>query len=518
MKKIRVAVSLIFFISLTLLFLDYNEFIPAGVKKIFTAVQFIPALLKFITLVNLTGIGLFIVLVLTILFGRVYCSSICPLGTLQDIVNFISKKLRGKKKSRTKYDKPNTIFRLTFLILSVASIVSGELIILYILDPYSNYGRIVGNLFRPVFVTINNLLSSLLVGFDVYSVSPIDLKKFALLPIGISAIILGIVFLLSFFNGRLFCNSFCPIGTLLGYMSKFSLFKVRINKAECLSCGVCEFSCKSNCINSAEKYIDTTRCVDCFNCLTVCPTEGIKYSARIGFEKHEVSESSIDVRRRNFIGSIATFFLSSSIIVRAQKKIDVKVMNKILVMPEFPISPPGAGSIERFNSLCTACNLCVSTCPTQVLQPSFLEYGFTKMLQPRMDNLAGFCNYECNACTEVCPTGALLPLPLEKKKLTQLGIAVFLKENCIVLTQKTECGACSEHCPTKAVHMIPYYGLRLPEVRIDYCIGCGACEYACPTVPNKAIYVDGNKIHTAAKKPAEEKPAETFDTKEEFPF
>jgi len=142
------------------------------------------------------------------------------------------------------------------------------------------------------------------------------------------------------------------------------------------------------------------------------------------------------------------------------------------------------------------------------------------MLQPRLDNLAGFCNYDCVICSEVCPTGAILPINAEKKKLTQLGKAKFVKENCIVETEKTDCGACSEHCPTKAVHMIPYQGkLFIPETRDEFCIGCGACEYACPTIPYKAIYVEGNAIHQTAKKNEEkDKPIQKIDYKEEFPF
>jgi ferredoxin len=123
-------------------------------------------------------------------------------------------------------------------------------------------------------------------------------------------------------------------------------------------------------------------------------------------------------------------------------------------------------------------------------------------MQPRMDFHAGFCNYECTRCTEICPTGAIMPLMLEAKKLTQIGKTVFIKDNCIVQTEKTICGACSEHCPTKACHLVPFEGkLLIPEIRDEICIGCGACEYACPTKPYKAIFVDGNPVHEAAKKP-----------------
>jgi ferredoxin len=145
-------------------------------------------------------------------------------------------------------------------------------------------------------------------------------------------------------------------------------------------------------------------------------------------------------------------------------------------------------------------------------------YGLKGILQPRMDYITSFCNYECKLCGDVCPTGAILPLLLEEKKLTQLGKAKFVKENCVVETQKTDCGACSEHCPTKAVQMMPYWrNLTIPEVTEDICVGCGACEYACPTDP-KSIYVEGNPTHQQAKEPRQEKLDVDIDYKEEFPF
>ena len=183
------------------------------------------------------------------------------------------------------------------------------------------------------------------------------------------------------------------------------------------------------------------------------------------------------------------------------------------------MSPPGSISTEHFTSTCTACHLCISSCPTKVLQPSLTEWGMFNIFQPFMDYNTSFCNYECNVCSDVCPTGAIIPIIAEKKKLTQLGKAIFVKENCIVETENTACGACSEHCPTKAVQMVDYKnGLKIPEVTDKYCIGCGACEFACPVRPFKAIYVDAHLVHRVAEKKPTEKLDQNIDYKEEFPF
>jgi len=301
-----------------------------------------------------------------------------------------------------------------------------------------------------------------------------------------------------------------------------SVFKITIKQEECLSCGICSKECKASCIDSENKIVDMGRCVACFDCLTSCPTDGIVYDFSI--KKQPAGQTSnhlvIDNSKRDFITKTSLYFFSlSAIAAQVKKKIVVTKPSMIPIFKRSAVSPPGSISVERFNSKCTACHLCVSACPTQVLQPSFLEYGFTGIMQPRMDNITSFCNFECKVCGDVCPTGAIMPVDLEKKKLIQIGKAKFVKNNCIVQTQKTDCGACSEHCPTKAVHMIPFEkNLFIPETRDDYCIGCGACEFACPTKPHKAIYVEGNRVHQIAKKNVEEKKQEKVNYKEEFPF
>jgi ferredoxin len=300
--------------------------------------------------------------------------------------------------------------------------------------------------------------------------------------------------------------------------SKFSVFQIKIDESNCVSCHLCERECKAGCIDKQNKIIDFTRCVSCFNCFNACHSNGIVYTNTL---KKEPSFSQIasNEQRRSFLKSLAVYFAGLSGISFAQIKIIPKKESTVPVYKKFPVSPPGSQSIVQFTSSCTACHLCVSACPTQVLQPSFLEYGFLGIMQPRMDYHTNFCNYDCVICSEVCPTGAIKNILPEAKKLNQLGKAVFVKDNCIVYTEETACGACSEHCPTKAVDILePHKNLKAPRLNDKICIGCGACEYACPTKPHKAIYVEGNPIHLIAEKPKVKKLEEKIDLKEDFPF
>jgi formate hydrogenlyase subunit 6/NADH:ubiquinone oxidoreductase subunit I len=167
---------------------------------------------------------------------------------------------------------------------------------------------------------------------------------------------------------------------------------------------------------------------------------------------------------------------------------------------QVPIAPPGAASFDHLREKCISCHLCVSKCPSHVIKPAFLEYGPGGIMQPKLYFDRGFCNYDCIICGDVCPTGAIQPLTKEEKNHTQMGQVQFIIENCIVYYDETSCGACSEHCPTQAVRMVPYKGvLTIPETDTSICVGCGGCEYVCPAIPFKAIYVEGLAIQNTVE-------------------
>lgn len=514
LKKVRVIVALAFLLSITILFLDITFSLPEKFSDYPLYLQFIPSLLKYLSLGTLAAAGFLVVIVFTLLFGRVYCSTACPLGVLQDIISFISKKI---KKRKYVYKKPLTKTRYSILIVTILVFLSGSVITFNLLDPYSNFGRILSNIFQPIVVGINNTIAFFLESFNLYWIYPVEFRGIEIFSLLFSIGVFGIVGWMSYKHGRLYCNTICPVGTFLGFISKFSLFKIGITESNCISCGVCERVCKANCIDTDNSSIDFERCIACFNCFTSCSTEAIEYQFRYLPQKKD--GPIVNISKRDFVIKSAVYFVGASAVLKAQKKIEVYKENEIPVIREYAVSPPGSVSINNFTDNCTACHLCVAACPTHVLQPSFLEYGLLGIMQPRMDYIKGFCNYDCVICSQVCPSGAILPIKQESKKLIQLGIAKFEKDNCIVYTQKTDCGACAEHCPTKAVRMVldPEVNKNAPKIDEEICVGCGACEYACPTIPYKAIYVKSNPSHLTAKLPVQEE-LEQPDLEEDFPF
>ncbi len=525
LKPLRVIVSLFFLIVATLIFIDFRQEFSESFISSFLYLQFAPSVVKILQVLALSATGFIIIIVLTALFGRVYCSTICPLGIFQDIVSWLSIKIRRKKRPY-KYLKPHNILRYSLLGLTAISMVFGSIVVLTLLDPYSNFGRIITYFIKPAAVGFNNWLSPLLTSQGIYTLFPVSLPAIRWEIMIYPFLLLGLVLWLSFKYGRLYCNTVCPVGTLLGYISKFSAFRIYIDESACTKCGRCDRICKSSCMSFRNGEVDFSRCVACYNCLSICPDNAVKYSVNhkktlpVSAVSGQNSDKNTDESKRNFIlSSLVMFFGISRFSSNAID--DVPEPEQDTTIPEkknYPVSPPGSVSLDHFNKACTACTLCVGVCPTHVIQPSLLEYGIGGILQPRMDFHSGFCNFDCTSCGEVCPTGAILPLTRDEKHVAQIGVVKFEKENCVVYTDNTSCGACSEHCPTRACDMVPYIGeLTIPEVNEDTCIGCGACEYICPTRPYRAIYVDGNPRHKVADRP-ETKAVDKDVDFEEFPF
>ena len=484
LRRLRISVSIVVFTLITLYFLDFRELLPQSFHFL-AKIQFVPALL------SLNVIILVSLVLLTLVFGRVYCSSICPMGIYQDIIGWFSKKTKRKK--RYTYSSAKTTIRWATLLLVSIAFIFGFTFLLGLLDPYGAYGRIATHLFRPVYLAGNNLLETIFTQFNNYTFFRVGIYSLSVFSTIIALITLVGIGLFAWRNGRTFCNTLCPVGTVLGFISRFSLFKVQFDSDNCNSCGLCAMKCKASCINSKELIVDYSRCINCFNCVEACKRDAMHYKP-IWSKKSKIKEVdavAINQSKRRFLSTtFSTGIAATNLLAKASTGVSLKQELK----REQPIAPPGVLNIDRLLQKCISCHLCVTKCPSHVIKPAFFEYGLGGIMQPKLYFDHGFCSYDCTVCGDVCPTGAILPLSKEEKHHTQMGQVNFIIENCIVYYDETSCGACSEHCPTQAVSMVPYKGaLTIPHIEPSICVGCGGCEYVCPAIPFKAIYVEGLK-------------------------
>ena len=546
LRIIRITLAAICFVAVTLLFLDFTGTLHLWFGWL-AKIQFLPAVLA------LNFVVIAILLVLTLLFGRIYCSVICPLGIFQDCVSNLSSRRKGKK-ARFSYSKEIKWLRYGVLVLFVIALVAGLNALVALLAPYSAYGRMVQSLLAPVWQWGNNLLAWIAERQDSYAFVTKDVWLKSLPTLIVAAVTFVVVVVLAWRNGRTYCNTICPVGTTLSFFSRFAMFRPVIDKSKCKSCHACERKCKAACIDVDNHKIDYSRCVDCFDCIDSCRLGALKYrfawgrgvgsgstgaktpqNAPVGSKmtsdesKNGQNRSSAaptpvaepvvrqgsptaevtDKGRRAFlVGGAAVIggSLLSSIPMRAEeeeikdKKRDggfAEVLPKKAPNRKTPITPFGSECVEKFYKHCTACQLCVTVCPNNVLRPSSrLEH----LMQPEMSFEKGYCRPECVKCSEVCPAGAILKITPEEKTEWKVGTAGVDYDLCVVNRDGVSCGNCARHCPVGAIRMVrknpnDEKSPRIPSVNEEKCIGCGACENLCPSRPISAITVNGYSVH-----------------------
>jgi ferredoxin len=289
------------------------------------------------------------------------------------------------------------------------------------------------------------------------------------------------------------------VGTLLGFISRFSIVRIRIDESKCTRCGLCERRCKSSCIDSGNLTVDASRCVGCFDCVAACKSSAVRYSPCKSRVKEQNSGGKEKISRRTALSVIAMMIGGGAL--RAQQlKVDgglADIEDKKVPDRKTPVVPPGAVGAANQKQHCTACQLCVAACPNGILRPS---HKLSTLMQPEITFERGFCRPECVECSLVCPPGAIKPVTTAEKSALSIGWAVWIESNCVVNADQLPCDSCQRHCPTGAITLVerradPDDKLRIPVVDKGLCIGCGACEHFCPARPLSAIYVEGNQIH-----------------------
>ncbi|MDR1492542.1 MAG: 4Fe-4S binding protein [Planctomycetaceae bacterium] len=492
--------------------------------------------------------------------GRIYCSAICPFGILQDVFSRMTQLVRGKKR-KFQYRKPMTKTRLVLFALFCIGLLTVPAFVT-ILDPYSNITRILTWLMRPVYLTFGQKLGLFNVPPYIGNIyfSGILLAVPALLIAGTLAVLygrrycnticpvgtfFGLCSRYSWFKVRL--NSKCVSCKLCESACKGECIDAKnetIDSSRCVACFNCLSTCKRGAISyspsfggrkepsksKSEKVSRKTQNVAERLELPIFsqPTAQLVLVDNINI----VNDAVQSPRRRflmrlgfytfgffSFMGLLSKKQKADSVVASESTKSSLDSATAVLALPQGesrigyddrkPILPPGARSLKHYKRHCTGCHLCVTKCPSGVIRPSTSELGMSGFMQPiivfdTFNAMDGFyCEYECTICSRICPTGALQPLTKEEKILNAIGKAKFLRENCVVNTQKANCAACDEHCPTKAIKMVAYDeknypDLVIPEIETAKCIGCGACEHVCPVRPYRAIYVDGLEQHEKA--------------------
>lgn len=499
LKRIRKCLATVFFLLLTLLFLDFTGTLHTYLGWM-AKVQFLPAVLA------LNFVVIAALIVLTLIFGRIYCSVICPLGVMQDLMARVN-----RKKNHYCYSPAMTWLRWTMVAVLVGLLVAGMGSLAGIIAPYSSFGRIAQNLFQPIYICINNLLASAAEHYGSYAFYERSIWLRSMPTFIIAAATFVLLFILAFRGGRTYCNTICPVGTILGQLSRFSRLKVVIDADSCRNCRKCERNCKASCIDIKNHSVDYTRCVACGNCLEQCSFGAIAYGHKKAIEKENsiaaeyrkskekenITATENKGRREFLLG--AGLAIGTAALAQEKKKVDgglAVIEDKLQPERNTQLTPAGSISAKNLQQHCTACQLCVSECPNDVLHPST---DLQTLMQPTMSYERGFCRPECNRCSSVCPTGAIKPITLADKSSIQIGHAVWVRKNCICVTDEMDCGNCARHCPAGAIQMVPLDGDEtkpmIPAVNEARCIGCGACEHLCPARPFPGIYVEGHEVH-----------------------
>jgi len=431
-------------------------------------------------------------LLASLVFGRVWCGWLCPLGALLDWVS-----PRKPVVKNPPSDKWRTVKYVLLIILLGAAVLGSQT--LAVTDPVSILTRSMTAAVWPALRYLVFGLESFLYRFESLWPALDWLNARLLLPLfqGIesvftSALPIALFFILilgaSWIAERFWCRYLCPLGAMLGTVSRASIFRREVTDA-CTSCGTCAAGCPTGTIDKEKGFAsDPAECIYCYDCAADCPVGAIHFPAHSPLKPEGSRE--YDPGRRQVLAALGGTVAGVSLL-------GVETINRR--QPERMVRPPGA-LLTDFTSVCMRCGECVRVCPTQGLQPSLLEGGLQNIFTPRLVPRLGACSYPCSACIQVCPTGAIPPQTLEEKQRTPIGLAAIDTDRCLVWAYDTICSICEEVCPLpekaitlEDVEMEDAQGnmvvLKRPSVVRDLCIGCGACEYHCPVGGEAAIQV-----------------------------
>jgi polyferredoxin/Pyruvate/2-oxoacid:ferredoxin oxidoreductase delta subunit len=433
-----------------------------------------------------------ILILITVVLGRVFCGWICPLGTLNNLAG----SLRRRHPERIRPDWHKAKYYILIMLLASSLFT---LQIAGIMDPISLLIRSFSLSIYPLFNygirgSFDAIYNTDTPGIVAVSESIYDFLKRSILsfrqPYFLQGVFIGSIFFtvlgLNLIEKRFWCKYLCPLGALLGLLSRYSLLRREVSEG-CTSCGLCNKTCQGGALSGNGEDWKSIECLACFNCDDICPQNAVTF----GFGRKKAA--SMDLGRRQVVLS-----LSSGIIA-------VPLMRSTpFAKPSYSepklLRPPGALEEKEFLKRCVKCGECMKVCITNGLQPTLLEAGLEGIWSPRLIPRLGYCEYRCTLCGQVCPSGAIRRLPLEEKIQVKLGLAMIDKGRCLPYAHAMPCIVCEEVCPTpkKAIWLEEAVvkdrdgkeiTVRQPHIDLSLCIGCGICEAKCPVGDHAAVYV-----------------------------
>ena len=441
------------------------------------------------------------VLFMTLIFGRIFCGFICPLGTLHHMASRCRPALRGDRMIQANQKGPGQRIKYFFLIALLLSALMG-VNLAGILDPISllfrslalaifpGFGLGAKELFDWTSTSDLSLLKNLGYGAEVL-ISPVFGYGYKSYQTGW---FIGVVFLATLFLNRIrprfWCRYLCPLGALLGLFSRFTLLRLEKYQEKCTNCNACTNACQGAASPIPGKAWESSECLMCFNCFDSCPEDALSFRLRWYPRLNKKTDMG---RRAVLTGLLAGFSmpLLGRLDAQAYKSPDSCL-----------IRPPGAINEKDFLGLCQRCGLCMKVCPTNVINPTLAEAGVLGFWTPHLVMVNGYCEYTCTLCGHVCPTGAIRGLTVKEKTQgpVKIGSAYLDRGRCLPWSGNGPCIVCEEHCPTspkaiyfkKEVVTLPdgkSAPVQLPYVDLKQCIGCGICEYKCPVKGRPAILV-----------------------------
>lgn len=416
--------------------------------------------------------------VLTLVFGRFFCGWICPMGVLHHAISWVTK--RRKTLDRINLNQPRPKWQqVKYAVLAVmVGLAALGSVQVGLLDPIASTWR---GLSTVVFPATSNALGGTYQGERHFQWGTLIAVVF------FGALALNLIW------PRFYCRVLCPLGALLGLMSKFSLFRIQRRTDACTNCKLCT----ADCAGAADPMgtTKTAECMLCLNCIESCGQGAISYSF-LPFGAHT---TEVDLPRRRALAGIVAGGLAVPL-ARTSDGVGPRPN------PE-RIRPPGAVDEDEFLARCIKCSACMKVCPTGGLQPALTQAGIEGLWTPVLVPRIGHCEQSCVQCSTVCPTAALVPIKVEARyglppstEPVRIGSAQIDRGRCLPWANDTDCIVCEEVCPTspKAIFFKEekvtrrdgsVAVMKLPHVDLEKCIGCGVCEARCPVFDKAAIRV-----------------------------